>query len=207
MVPRENHRLVRLDDDPVLPDLLLVDVDEPLKDLHPAVLRPDLLPEIGSSVPGFVWGIPRTVVVSLVEREEVRVVAGEFRRVLYDVRVDGEMDQSPAFEFEERFRRIAIRLVLLLRIFDVLPRHGVLQLRRRDGDSVDAESEVDALVRVRVGVVELPSNSENVRFVLFPNFGIETGRRLEGGEVNGHPRRPKAMPDEFEGPLAFESAL
>ena len=121
-------------------------VDELAHEVEHAVARPRLLPEIGGGVAGpgrGHGGIAGAAEPAPVEGEETRLAAGEVGRGVDELRVDGEMGETPAVG-EERLARVAIRLVLPNRVLDGLPGQRVLELGREDGYAVQEEHEVEA---------------------------------------------------------------
>jgi len=151
-------------------------------------------------------GVATALLVALVEREEVGVLAGEFGRIVDLVLVDSEMHQRTAFEPEDRFARIAVLAVLLPGIPVCLVGKGILELGRRDGDTVDAQCEVYTQLRIRRRVVELLGDTETIRFIASLQFGIDSRVWLERRELDFGAGGTKAMTQQFERALAFEGA-
>ena len=104
-------------------------MDKAGEQLHQAVARKRSVPEIGAAIIAVVAGwIAGTEVIAPIERQPDGRFAVELRGHENEVGIDGKMHQRPFFEAEQRQFGVAIVLVLPLGVFDVLPRHGVLQL-------------------------------------------------------------------------------
>ena len=137
--------------------------------VQPGVPLPHPLPQVGGAVAVGVRRVALAAVVAPVERQEARRGALEARRHRDLLGVHGEVDDRPAPRvtfFGSRF--VA---VLLLGVLDALPREGVLQLSRGDGDAVDEERQVQGLVRAWL-VRELPGHGEPVRLVRSTSSGV-----------------------------------
>lgn len=93
-----------------------IDMDKPVKDVQPRILRPDALPQIRSLLAAAVRRVAFTEVVPEVERKEPRRLPLKLGRHRHCVGIDREMDKdSPA---ESHVLRIPIRAVLLDRVLD-----------------------------------------------------------------------------------------
>jgi hypothetical protein len=66
------------------------------------------------------------------------------------VGIDREVDERALHEAEQGQARIAVIGVLVLRVLDRLPRHGVLELQSHDGDAVDGQDDINALLGVGI---------------------------------------------------------
>ena len=92
------------------------------------------------------------------------------------------MDQRAPLELEERLARVAVLLVLAARVLDRLAGERVLQLQRRDRDAVQAQRDVERLLRAR-REVKLAGQPEAVRRVARLQLRVQLVRRLEEGHV------------------------
>ena len=72
------------------------------------------------------------------------LVPGELRRHEHQVGIDGEVDQRPLLELEDRVVGVAVVLVLPDGVLHVLAGHRVLQLGGDDRDAVQAQGQVEA---------------------------------------------------------------
>ena len=94
-------------------------------------------------------------------------------------------------------------------MLDGLAGERVLELGREDGDAVQEESEVDALLGL-LAEVELAHDGEEVGRVETLEFLVEAARWLEIGEPELAARVPDAVPQDVErappGDLARETA-
>ena len=77
--------------------------------------------------------------------------------------VYGKMHQRAALEFEDWLARVSVLLVLLACILNLLARERVLQLHRGHGDAVQAQCDIEGLLRASWREVELTSQSQAIR--------------------------------------------
>ena len=96
------------------------------------------------------------------------------------------MHQRPPLELEDRLARIAVLHVLLARLFHRLAGERVLQLQRGDGDAVQAQGDIERLLRTR-REVQLPGQPQAVRGVTRLQLRVQLVRRLEVGHVQRSP--------------------
>ena len=83
-------------------------MQEARQDVHEAVARPDLLPQVGRFVAAWIIGIARARAVTQVEGQEVRGPARQLRRHRHFIGIDGEVDERAFLELKDQFARIAI---------------------------------------------------------------------------------------------------
>ena len=158
-------------------------VDELADQVKNAVSRPDPIPEVVRRVAragGRNRRVPRAAEAPLVERQEPGLGTGELGGHEHLVRIHGEVGEA-ACVGEERLARIAVASVLPDGVFDVLAGERVLEFRREDGDAVQKEREIDALVAL-LAEVELANHREEVGRVQSLELLIETARRPEVSE-------------------------
>ena len=79
---------------------------------------------------------------------------------------------------EEGLSRVPVVLVLPDRILHVLPVERILELGREDGDAIQEEREIDALLRL-LAEAELADDGEEVGPVQALQFLVEPARRAE----------------------------
>ena len=152
-------------------------VDELAHEVEHAVARPGLFPEIGGGVarPGRGYGrIAGPAEPAPIEGKEAGLAAREVSRDVDQLRVDGEMGETPTVG-EERFARIAIGLVLPDRVLDGLPGQRILELGREDGNAVQEEHEIEAIL-VLAAVPDLTGDCEEVRPMEPPHLLVEPAR-------------------------------
>jgi hypothetical protein len=135
--------------------------------------------------------------VAEVEGQPLRVLAFQPRRHEHQVRIDREVDERALLEPEEGQARVAVGLVLALGVADRLPRHGVLQLQGGDGDAVDGQHDVDALLRVGVEP-DLPGEGEDVLGVGGNRVRVHAACGLEGGHLEGLAEALEAVAQHVE---------
>ena len=75
--------------------------------------------------------------------------AGEPRGHEHRFRVHGKVNECAPLELEDRLTRVAVLPVLFARVLDRLSGKRVLQLQGGDGQPVDAQSNVEGLLRAR----------------------------------------------------------
>ena len=80
------------------------------QDLQPAFPRPHLLPQVGRAVPVGIHRVARAPVVTPVERQEAGRRAIQLGDHGHRAIADGEMDQGPPGEGQQRFGSLALRL-------------------------------------------------------------------------------------------------
>jgi hypothetical protein len=157
------------------------------EDLEPALALPDLFPEVGGAVA--TGGIPRiagAAVVALVEGQEGGSLPFEPGRHVDLGVAHREMDEGAAGEGQERLDRPALRFrvavvaVLVDRVADALGEVR-LQLRRRHGQAVEEEDEIEAVLVVE-RIAHLPDHAEAVGLVARQDLLVEG----EGGPELGH---------------------
>ena len=132
----------------------------------------------------------------LVERQEPGLRAGELGGHEHLVRIHGEMGEA-ARVGEERLARVPVVSILPDGIFDVLAGERVLEFRREDGDAVQKEREIDALVAL-LAEVELANHREEVGRVQSLELLIETARWPEVSEPEFAPRVLDAVAQHVE---------
>ena len=174
VVPREDHGLFL--DLPVAGLLLLdLEMDEPGEDVEQAVPVPHLLPEVRGLVPPGVFGIARARAVAQVEGQET-LPAPEPGGHVDLVRVHGEMYEGPLLELKDQILGVAVAPVLVDGVPPGLAGHGVLELRRGDGNAVQAEDQVER-ADVFAAVRKLPGYGQPVGGVKPPCLWIQAARR------------------------------
>jgi len=82
------------------------------------------------------------------------------------------MHQGPPLELEDQLARVAVAFVLPTGIIHGLAGQRILQLDRSDGNTVQAEGDVERPLRTR-GVVELPGQPQAVRRIACLQLGVE----------------------------------
>ena len=209
--------LVAREDEEVLPGsapavvLPLNLVDELADQVEDAVSRPDPIPEVVGRIAGAGGRnrrVPRAAEAALVERQEPGLRAGELGGHEHLVRIHGEVGEAAPVG-EEWLARIPVVSVLPDGVFDVLAGERVLEFRRKDGDAVQEEPEIDALVAL-LAEVELAHHREEVGRVQSLELLVETACGPEVSEPEFAPRVLDAVPQHVErtpaGDLAREPA-
>ena len=123
-------------------------MDELTHEVEDAVASPDLLPQVvgREARPGRRdRGVSRPAEAPLVERQEPSLRPGESGRHEHLLGVHREVGEAAPVG-EERLARVAVGTVLPNGVLDVLAVEGVLELGREDGDTVQEEREVKALL-------------------------------------------------------------
>ena len=113
------------------------------------------------------------------------------------VGVNGEVGQA-ALVGKQRLPRVAVRPVLANGVLDILTRERVLEFCREDGDAVEEESEVQALV-VLLTVVQLPDNREEVALVEPPGLLVQPAGWAEVGEPEPAAHIPDSVAQHVKG--------
>ena len=150
-----------------------------------------LLPQVGGGRAGWIGRVAlRPVVVTPVEGEEVRLLAGQPRGHPNLVVVDGEVDECAGAEAEQWLPlRVAVLLVLLDRGTPLLLEER-LQLKRRHRQPVDEEHQVDGAL-VAAGRLRESFGAEAVDMEAAAVARAAEARGVEFGAV-------KAISDEVE---------
>ena len=179
--------------------LLLDLVDELPDQVEDAVPSPDPLPEVVRRV-AWLGGrdrrIPGAAEAPAVERQEPSLGAEELGRHEHLVRVHREVGEATPV-VEERFARVSVILVLPDRVRDILPGERVLELGGEDGDAVQEERQVKALLG-RIAEVELARDREEIGSVQALEFLVESARRPEVGEAELATGVSDAVPQHVE---------
>ena len=153
-------------------------------EVEDAVARPDPLPQVGGGEAGTGGRdrrISRAAEASLVEGQEPGSEPGELRGHEYLFRVHGEVGEAAPVG-EEGLTRVPVVPVLPDGVLHVLTVERVLELGREDGDAVEEEREVDALLGF-FAEAELADNGEEIGRVQALQFLIEPARRSEVREA------------------------
>ena len=205
VVAREDQRLALLLRAVRAVALLRLQVDEVAEDVEQAVAPPDALPEVGGRVAVRVRRVALPAVVPQVEGQEDGLRPGQAGRHRDLGGADREVDQRAALEGEQRLILLGVgvarRAVVLVLPDGVAERLGEvgLQLGGGDGDTVDKEGEVDAVLFVQA-VAQLAHHAAAHLVVSRQRRGIESLARTELAEVEPgvdvleaapqHPQRP-----------------
>ena len=155
-------------------------LDELANEVEDAVAGPDALPQVVGRVAltgGRDRWIPRAAEAPLVEGQEAGLGPCELRGHEHLFRIHGEVGQAASVA-EQRFPRIPVVLVLPDGVLDGLSSEWVLEFGREDGNAIQEEPEVDALLRL-LAEVELAYDGEEVGGVKALEFLVEAARRLE----------------------------
>ena len=111
--------------------------------------------------------------------------------------VDGEVREAAAVG-EEGLARVAVGLVLPDRVLDGLAGERILELRGEDGNAVQIQHEVEALL-VPGAVPDLAGDGEEVRAVEAPCLLVESARGAEVREPERAAHVLEAAPEDVEG--------
>ena len=182
-------------------------VDELADEVEDAVAGPDLLPQVvgGKAGPG---GrdrrVPRAAEASPVERQEAGLRPGEAGGHEHLFGVDGEVGEAAGVA-EERLAGVAVLAVLADGVPDVLAVEGVLELGGEDGNAVEEEGEVEALLVV-LAEAELPHDGEEVGRVQALQLFVEAARGAEVREPELAARVLDAVAQHVEGATAGDLA-
>ena len=147
---------------------------------HAVAGRPDPLPQVVGRIArpgGWDRRIPGAAEASLVERQEAGLGPGERSGHEHLLRVHGEVGEAAPVG-EQRLARVAVVAVLPDRILDILAVERVLELGREDGDAVQEEREVEALL-VLLAEAELADHREQVGRVQPLQLLVQPARRPE----------------------------
>ena len=158
-------------------------VDELADEVEHAVPGPDLLPQVigGKARTGRRdrW-IPRTPEAPAVEGQEARPGPCQPGGHEHQPRVHGEVGQAAPVS-EERLPGITVIPVLPDGVLNVLAVERILELCREDGDAVQEDCEVKAVLAL-LAVAELAHLCEEVGRVQPLKFLVKSARRPEVGQ-------------------------
>ena len=118
------------------------------------------------------------------------------------LRIDGEVRETPAVG-EQRLARVAVGLVLPDRVLDGLAGERVLELGGEDGDAVQEQHHVEALLAPGA-VSDLAGHGEEVGGVQPPRLLIESARRAQVREPERAAHVLHAAAQDVEGASAFD---
>jgi hypothetical protein len=159
-------------------------VDELPHQIKHAGGRPDLLPEVGGGVTGTGgWNrrVAGTAETPLVEGKEAGFRLRQLGGHIDQFGIHGEVTQT-ACVGEEWFAGITGGLVLADRVFDVLAGEGILEFGGEQGDTVEKEHQIEAVL-VAGAVAELAHHGEEVGGMEPLRFRVEAAGGLEVGEA------------------------
>ena len=168
---------------PTLLVLLLYFVDELAHQVQHAIGRPDFLPKVGGGVASPVrrdGRVAGAAELALIEGQETRPGFGQMGRHIDQIGVDGEVRQAAPVG-EQGLTGVTVGTVLANGVLNGLTGERVLELGGEDGNAIEKERKVQAIV-VFLAVVELPDNGEEVGQVHLSGFFIEPAGRAEVGE-------------------------
>ena len=183
------------------PVVFLLDLVDELPDqVQDAIGRPGFFPQVGRGVtaPGgrHRW-VAGAAELAAIEGQEASLRTRQVGRHVDQIRVNGEVGQAPPVA-EQRFPRVAVRPVLANGVLDRLARQRVLELRREDGDAVEEDRQVEALV-VLLAVVQLPRHEEEVALVQPLGLFVQPAGRAEPGQPEAATHVADAVAQHVEG--------
>ena len=151
VIAREDHRFLLHLTALIVALFFDLKVDEPRQQVEEAVPLQHLLPQIGRAIgaPHRVRRVASAAVVPFVEGQEERRRPCQPRGHEHRFGVHSEVHQRPPLELEDRLARVAVLHVLPARLFHRLPGERVLQLQRGHGDAVQAQGDIERLLRTR----------------------------------------------------------
>ena len=118
------------------------------------------------------------------------------------VGVNSKMNEAPLPELEYEVLGIPVVPVLVYCITPGLSCHGILEFGGGDGDSVEAENNVNGSA-VIAAVLELASDGEAVQGVQPLGLRVHPACRLEVGDPEGSPEALEAMTKDLEASLVL----
>ena len=178
-------------------------VDELPDEIEDAIAGPDPLPQVvggEAHTGGRDRRISSAAEAPLVEGQEPGSGAGELGGHEHLFRIHREVGEAASVG-EERLTRVPVVLVLVDRVLHVLTVERVLELGREDGNAVQEEGEVDALLGL-FAEAELAHNGEEVGPVQALQFLVESARRPEVREPEFAARVLDAVSQHVERPAA-----
>ena len=99
--------------------------------------------------------------------------------------IHSKMHQRAPFEFKDHFARITVCPVLLFCLFDGLSAEWVLELKRCDGDAVQAEGDVEGKSCIALAEVELAREANAVGGIARFQVGVQSVGSFEVGNSQG----------------------
>ena len=170
--------------------LITLQADELLNDVHHAVRLENLLPQVIRGIPIRVGRVALAAVVTgavaaLVEGQEEGLVSGELRGHPRLVQVNTEERQDALVELEADFTRVAVGLPLLLGVFHILAGELVLQLKGKHGNTVDRQQHIHRVI-VHRAVMPLADAMEDVLLIVGGIGFIQGGFRHEVAHPEGN---------------------
>src|SRR5581483_464427 len=121
----------------------------------------DLPPEVIGLHAIRIWWVPGPILVSLVEGQEPRVLAGETGAHADFLVVHGEVHGASA-RLEEEFLGVSVPLVLLYRVLNGLFCQAVLQFERGERQPVDKDCHVQRELAFVLAIAQLARDAEDV---------------------------------------------
>ena len=116
--------------------------NEPLNEVEDYRLGPNFLPEVAGGESSLGWRVAGAAIRAPVERQEHRLLSGEFGAHVDHAGIDSKMSET-TLEAEKRFLRISCLRILLNCVANVLPCEFVFQLRCENGQAVQENGEVE----------------------------------------------------------------
>ena len=151
VVAREDHVLDLHLASLIVAFLFHLQVYEARQQVEQAVPLQHLFPQVRSAVgaPFRIGRIAGASVAAFVERKKMCRRAGEPRGHEHGLGVHGEVDESAPLELEDGLARVSVLPVLFAGVLDSLPGEQVLQFQGGNWQSVDAQDNVEGLLRAR----------------------------------------------------------
>ena len=137
---------------------LRFDIYEPLNEEGDLILRPDIFPHIGNIDAGLtVMRIPFAKLIAYVEGIEEGILANQFGAEIDLIQIHSECRKHTDLFFEETSGAVALILILLDCILVVLPGSIALQFYGKNGDTVQKQHKVNALIALVVYLLDRKS--------------------------------------------------
>ena len=175
-------------------------VDELPDQIEDAVPGPYVVPEVfrGVSLPGRGDGrVAGAAEPAAVEGQEAGLGPSQVGGDVHPVRVHREVRETAAMG-EERLPGITVVPVLRDRVLNILTVQWILEFGGEEGDPVEEERQVEALLRLGA-VVELAHDREEVRAVQAPGLLVEAARGAEVGQLELAAGILDALAEHIEG--------
>ena len=185
VIARENHGFFY-----ELPALLIallfdLEMEKAGQQVKQAVPLQDLFPQIRGAIRPPVWvgRIARAALMSFVQRQKMRGLAGQAGGHPHFLGIHRKMDQGASFECKDRLARVAVCPVLLFGLFYGLAAEGVLEFKRGNGNAIQAEGHIERKRRMTVAEMELAAQADTIGGIARFQVGVEPVGSLEIGHA------------------------
>ena len=143
------------------------------------ILGQNLFPKIIGFDTVWIWRVACTVIKSFVKWQEPRLFSFQLRAHSYLVIIDSKVNNT-TLETKQHLIWSTVIFVLFYRIKHILFGKLIFQLHSDYWKTIDKNTYIQSQTRIEAGILQLPSNAENILFVQLGCFWImDRGANIE----------------------------